>query len=116
MRARVDEARRQLDRMRAALASSDPREMAELLPQLENAVSSLQQLEQTLAHGHTPEPGLSLDLAVLSRELSIVQRLLKRGQELCSARAILVATAAGGYSASGRPAALCPGSTIRIEG
>jgi hypothetical protein len=116
MRDLVDDARRQLDRVREALASSDPQNLADVLPELESAVASVRQLEQTLAKGETPEAGLSLDLAALAQELSIAQRLLERGQELCCARAILVAIAAGGYGASGQPAALRPGSSIRIEG
>jgi hypothetical protein len=116
MRACVEDVRGRLARLRVALTSANPQDLAAAAPELEDAVAMVAELERKCAQGAAPEAGLSRDLAGLARDLAIVERLLDRGRELCNARAILVATAAGGYGASGKPAALRPGSSIAIEG
>ena len=116
MQASVEEARRHLDRLREALASPSPREIEEILPDLGKAVASLQELEQKLAQGEITNPSMALELIALSREIGLVRRLTDHGLELCNGWAVLLATATGGYVASGKPAPLNPGSSLKIEG
>jgi hypothetical protein len=114
--ARVDDARKRLDRLRVALASPSPREIEEALPELEQAIASMQELERALASGEVPLENMALDLAALAREVGIVQRLTKHGLELCNGWAEMLATATGGYVSSGKPAPLDPASRIEIDG
>jgi hypothetical protein len=116
MQASVDEARRHLDRLREALASPSPRAVDEILPDLRKAVASLHELERKLTQGEITNPNLALELIALSREIGAVRRLTDHGLELCNGWAVLLATAAGGYVASGKPAPLNPGSSLKIEG
>ncbi len=116
MQASVDEARRHLNRLRIALASPSPRDIEDALPELTQAVISLQELEREVARGKSMNSSMALDLMELSREIGIVKRLTDRGLELCNGWAVLLATAAGGYVASGKPAPLHPAPTMRIEG
>ena len=120
MRASVEDARRYLDRLRVALASPSLRDIEEALPELARAVASMaasrKDLERKLESGQAPDAGLARDLTTLSREIGIARRLADRGVELCNGRAILLATAAGGYVASGKPAPLNLGWRIEIEG
>lgn len=115
MQASVEEARRHLNRLRMALASPSPREMQEILPELAKVVASLEELEREMARGESMNSSMALDLMELTREIGIVKRLTDRGVELCNGWAVLLATAAGGYVASGKPAPLHPASTVRIE-
>jgi predicted nucleic acid-binding Zn-ribbon protein len=116
MRASVDRVRRQMDRLRAALISPSPKDLEAALPELERAVASMAASLEEMLRGKQIDAGLQRDVAALSAEIAVVQRLLDRGQELCRGRAILIATAAGGYQASGNPAPLRPGCSIQIEG
>lgn len=120
MRPSVNRVRERLGHLRRALISPSPQEWEAALPELARAIASMeastQECKERLALGEAPEAGLRVDLRELRQEIGIAQKLLDRGRELCSARAILVATAAGGYSKSGEPAALRPGVTIRVEG
>jgi hypothetical protein len=108
MQASVDNARRHIDRLRVALASPSPRDIEEVLPEMELAVASMKELEQELARGGVATASLALDLIALSREISVVERLTDHGLEQCQGWAALLATAAGGYVASGEPAPLKP--------
>jgi len=112
----VESARRHLGRLRVALTSASLREMEQAVPELEQAMVSLRELEARLGSGEAPEAGLTLALLALARETQLAQRLADRGRDLCQGRAMALAAAAGGYSASGKPAPLGPVSTIRIEG
>lgn len=116
MQASVDEARRHLDRLRVALATPSPRDIEEVLPELGKAVASMKELEAKLGRGEAIDRGMAPDLLALSREIGIVRRLTDRGLELCNGWAVLLATAAGGYVASGKPAPLHPASSLEIEG
>jgi hypothetical protein len=116
MRARVDDTRRHLNRLRVALATPSPRGIEEALPDLAQAVASMKELERELERGEKMNSSMALELIALSREIGIVRRLTDRGLELCNGWAVLLATAAGGYVASGKPAPLRPASTLRIEG
>ncbi len=120
MRDSVDDARRQLDRLREALTSPSPKDLEGTIPELERAVqamaASVGRMQQDIAQGKAIDAALRHDVAALSGEIGVVQRLLDRGRELCKGRAILVAIAAGGYGASGKPAPLRPSSSIKIEG
>lgn len=115
MQASVEDARRHLDRLRLALASPSPLEIAEIFPELEQAVLSMRELEQELVGGKAIKVGMALELSALLREIGIVRRLTDRGLELCAGWAVLLATAAGGYVASGKPAPLNPAPSLRIE-
>lgn len=115
MQASVQDARRHLDRLRIALASPSWREIQDILPDLAKAVESMKQLEREWTPGKASNAGMALELIALSREIGNVQRLTKRGLELCSGWAVLLA-GAGGYLASGMPAPLDPASNLRIEG
>ncbi len=116
MQASVEDARRHLDRLRAALASPFPREIMGIFPELEQAVLSMRELEQELVRGKAMKASMALELIALSREIGIVRRLTDRGLELCNRRAVLLATEVGGYVASGKPAPLNPAPSLRIEG
>jgi len=125
MRSAVDDARRQLDRLREALLSPSPQDLEEAMPELARAIASMETstyaLKKAPVCGEAPDAGLldaglRNDLEALCRELRVAQKLLDRGRELCAARAMFVATAAGGYGASGKPSALRPSSSIKIEG
>ena len=95
MQAPIDAARRPLNRLREALISPSPQDLEAVIPELSESIAAMEASAQ---------------------ELDLAQQLLDRGRELCAARSILVATAAGGYGASGKPAELRPGSSITIEG
>jgi hypothetical protein len=120
MRASLDATRRQLDRLREALISPSPQDLEAAIPEFACSIAAMEtsarEMEAALSRGEAPPPELRAELAALCEELSVAQKLLDRGRELCAARSILVATAAGGYGASGKPAELRPGSSIRIEG
>ena len=103
MRASIDNVRRHIDRLRIALASPSPRDIEEILPEMERAVASMKELERELARGEVATASLALDLMALAREISIVERLTDHGLELCQGWAVLLATAAGGYVASSKP-------------
>lgn len=120
MRSSVQDARRQIDRLREALISSSPKELEDAVPDLAGAVTSMETSARafatTLAPGERPDAVLRQELAALRQVIALTQKLIDRGRELCSARAIIVATAAGGYVVSGKPAALRPSASIKIEG
>lgn len=120
MQAPIDAARRPLNRLREALISPSSQDLEAVIPELSESIAAMeasaQELEKALARGEVPDAGLRKDIEILCQELDLAQQLLDRGRELCAARSILVATAAGGYGASGKPAQLRPGSSIRIEG
>ncbi len=120
MQACVQETRHHLDHLREALKSASPQELVAVMPGFEESIAAMeasaQELERALARGEVPDAALRKDIETLCQELDVAQQLLDRGRELCAARSILVATAAGGYGASGKPAELRPGSSIKIEG
>ncbi|HEV2201622.1 MAG TPA: hypothetical protein VGR73_17515 [Bryobacteraceae bacterium] len=116
MQASVEGTRRQLDRMRVALVLPFPREIEEALPELEQAVASMRELERALASGTAPAGSMAVDLAALAREVGVVERLTEGGRELTNGWAAILATAAGGYVSSGKPAPLNAASSIRIDG
>ncbi len=130
----IADVRRQLDRLRVALASPSHGEIRNALADLTAALKSLQELERALTPaqakhigfakdtGFASDTGLAKDmgfareLAALAAEIGSTQRLADRGLELCGRWAVSLAAAAGGYLASGKSAPLSPAATIRIEG
>jgi len=116
MQARVEDARRQLDRLRVALLSPSPRDIEEALPEVERAVTSMKELERALANGGVPAANMAVDLAALAREVGVVRRLTNGGLELSNGWAAMLAAAAGGYVSSGKPAPLNPASSLDVDG
>ena len=116
MRGSVESIRRHLARLRAAMTTSAARDIADALPALAQAITTLEETERQLASGETPERGLLAALAALSREINVTQQLADQGLALYRTRALEFSALAGGYSATGLPAPLPAGATIRIEG
>jgi hypothetical protein len=116
MRGNVDNVRRHLARLREAMTGSSPHAIDEALPELAKAMMIVQKIEQRLANGEAPDRALRATLPVLVREIGLTQQLADRGLALYRNRAMELAALAGGYGATGLPAPLPVGATIRIEG
>ena len=116
MRGSVDSVRRHLAQLREAMIGSSPRAIDEALPELAKAIAVVQEMEQKLASGETPDRALRAALPVLMREISMTQQLADQGLALYRNRAMELAALAGGYGATGLPAPAPVGATIRIEG
>jgi hypothetical protein len=116
MRGSVDSVRRNLAHLRDALTGSSPHAIDEALPELAKAMTTVQEIEQKLASGETPDRALRAALPVLMREISRTQQLADQGLALYRNRAMELAVLAGGYGATGLPAPAPVGATIRIEG
>jgi hypothetical protein len=116
MRGSVENVRRHLGRLRAAMTAPSPRDIDDTLPVLAQAMAFLEETERKLAIGETPQRGLGAELAALSREIVLAQQLAERGLELYRGRARELAALAGGYGATGLPAPLPTAATIQIEG
>ena len=116
MRGRVDNVRQHLAHLREAMTGSSPCEIHEALPELARAAAIVQEIERELASGQAPDCALRAALPVLVREIGMTQRLADHGLALYRSRAMELAALAGGYGATGLPAPVPVGATIRIEG
>ena len=116
MRRNVENVRRQLDRLRAAMTGPSPRDIDEALPALAQAIVAMQETERRLATGEAPDRGLGAALIALTPEIGLVQQLADRGLTLYRNRARELAALAGGYAPTGLPAPLSSGPTIHLEG
>jgi hypothetical protein len=118
MLARIQSTRRHMDALRIALLSPSPEEIVNCLPALEEAVSSLHQLEKELLDNNNPQARLEIRVALqaLQNDLQIARRLIEHGAALYRGWANLLAAAAGGYVATGAPAPLAAVGTVSLEG
>jgi hypothetical protein len=116
MRGNVEHVRRRLDSLRAAMTGRSPSDIEETLSALAQAIAAMEQTQQRLAQGEMPDRGLASALTALAREIGLVQQLADYGLALYRNRARELAAQAGGYAATGLPAPLPTGATIRIEG
>jgi hypothetical protein len=117
MLARVQTARRRVAAVCAALRSPSPEEILSSLPALEQAISSLHEIEQELLESGSlsKPPELRGTLQGLKRDIRLAQRLAENGAALARGWAKLLAGAAGGYVATGEPVPLHASATVSIE-
>jgi Zn-dependent oligopeptidase len=119
----LQRARHNVDAIRAALQSPSPEDVNAALPQLEEAVESLQQLVRELQQNQdTPTaPGdnhheFTLQLHALNTSLDVAQRLVVHGQTFCDGWARILGSATAGYQPSGDAAPLTAPATVSIKG
>src|SRR5690348_15014133 len=108
MLARVQSARRRMGAVCATLLSSSPEEILSSLPELEEAISCLHEVEQDLRgpSGLSKRPELRNALTALQLDVRLAQRLAENGGALVRGWAKLLAAAAQGYEATGEPVPL----------
>lgn len=116
MRGNVEDVRRKIARFRAALIAPSPRQIEDALPELNHAIATMQETERRLAAGDRADREMAAALTGLVEEIRVTQALADRGLELYRNRARELAMLTGGYGATGMPAPLPTGATIRIEG
>lgn len=116
MRGSVQHVRRSLARLQEALQGSSPYEIGEALPVLREAITAVEETGRRLAGGEVPEHGLKPALIALTCEIGMAQQLADQGLALYRSRAMEVAALAGGYGATGLPAPVPTGVTIKLEG
>src|SRR4051812_47343609 len=114
MLARVQSAQRRMGAVCAALRSPSPEEMLSSLPGLEQAISSLREIERELLDSGSVSrpPELRGALQALKRDVRLAQRLAENGSALARGWAKLLAGAAGGYVATGEPVPLHASATV----
>jgi hypothetical protein len=95
--------------MRLALLAPSREEVEHQLPALEAAVHCLTGLK-------TENPALRPEIGALRRELGVVRRLIDHAMAFDGALCRMLATAMGGYTASGSAAPLAPQATISVKG
>lgn len=117
---RVQDVRRHVNSIRHALLSPVPHPVAESVPDLELAVASLRevkaQTEHTNSLGIALEPQLRREVAALKSDLSVVAQLLEQGMRFHEEWGAFLATAASGYTATGKAATLTAGGQVSLEG
>jgi hypothetical protein len=124
MLANVRGVRRRVNLLRAALIAS-PETLNECIPDIEDAIRAMQQMEQELrmhslqveAHEARIKANvLRPELKLLHQELSIVAALTERGFAVYRGLARWMAAATSGYTVEGQPAELGAPHSVSVKG
>lgn len=100
--------RAEVARLRQALLTPGPEEIAALLPDLESSAAMIRTMD--------PASATLGELRELQRELRQVARLVESGAEFHQGWAQLLAALAGDYTAAGEVRALPVSATVSIRG
>src|SRR5271166_1997337 len=83
MLSRTKQARARIERLRLALLSPQPEEIAAAIPGLEQAALCLHAVEQELLDGAIAPPAVRRELHMLKNDLRISARLVEQGMAFC---------------------------------
>jgi hypothetical protein len=115
MRLRIKEARDRIELLRLALVSPSAADLGAALPGLEQAATSLGEIEKELRAGGPAPYEVRRELQMLKNDLRIIARLVEHGMAFCRGWAKMLG-AGPGYTQAGRTAPIRSEGRLSLRG